>query len=341
MAALAIYNRMAGQWSTDLRSHSPAEDNAHFNAPISPTVEIPQRSRRIRPYPLSTEERQQVPRSPGLGIEIQSTSTTPYSASPSTADEIVFDRPSPSQLSMRSQEEEGSSTSYPIFEPVVEEDQNIENTDWRRHDPPQELLRSQEGTSHDLKSILMPSMERIQARHAEEEERRAAERQKQLDERLQFREDVLLDSSRQRPLARVGRASVKPRRQVSDSKYDPIAVLTGLQVSMTGALNTTHLAPPSTSRLNATSQTSMSSNDSGYGSASPGTEPSRSPRSPARKSFGLRALFKREQRTIVNLKGLDENHLPRPRSSEVWPLPETPLPTPQTRPAPSPESSPG
>jgi hypothetical protein len=108
---------------------------------------------------------------------------------------MFFDCPSPSQVSVN--EEEEASISYLIFEPVVEEETNIEDTDWRRYDPPIELLRSQDGLSNDLEQILAPSIERIKARHLEEEQRRAAA------------------SRIERPLARAGRASVKPRRQAS------------------------------------------------------------------------------------------------------------------------------
>lgn len=107
---------------------------------------------------------------------------------------------------------------------------------------------------------------------------------------------------------------------------------------MTGALDTTHLTPPS--KLNATSET-FSPNDSGYGSVSPATEVSRSPRSATRRSLGLSGLFKRKDRTIVSLDEHGENHHPWPRSSEAWPLPDTPLPLPSTRETLSPESSTG
>lgn len=89
--------------------------------------------------------------------------------------------------------------SYLVFEPVVESVSENETTDWRRYEPPQELLRFQENsnTSREIQEILAQSIERIKQRHAEEEERRAAALRQE------------------RPIARVGRASVKPRLDVS------------------------------------------------------------------------------------------------------------------------------
>ena len=189
---------MPGHWPTDFRSPVGIDDDVHFHTPVSPIGEEPQRSRRILPYPLSEQETLQLPRSLGPGVITQSSRpTTPHQSSPSIPDELFFDRPLPSQLPTTFQDEERASTSYLIFEPVVEEEPNVKTTDWRRYDPPQELFRLQDGTSRDLASILAPSIERIQARHIEEEERRAAA------------------SRTERPLARAGRASVKPRRQVS------------------------------------------------------------------------------------------------------------------------------
>ena len=179
----------------------------HFNTPVSPIGEEPQVGRRALPYPLSTEERLQVLRSLGLGIEAQSRPATPYPASPNIPDELFFDRRSLNQAQNQVNDEERVSTSYLIFEPVVDEESSVGDTDWRRYDPPQELLQSQTGTSHDLESLLAPSIDRIQTRYVEEEERRAA-------------------SSRiERPLARAGRASMKPRRQVSEPKFNMSARL--------------------------------------------------------------------------------------------------------------------
>jgi hypothetical protein len=310
---------MPGQWPGDLRTGH--DDDIHVQTPVSPIREEPLRSQRVLPYPLTRQESLQVPRSLGPGVESpRSRPTTPYPTSPSIPDELFFDWPLRSQPPNQVNDEASRSTSYLIFEPVVEEESNFENTDWRRYDPPQELLRSQDGTSKDLERLLAPSIERIQARHREEEGRRAAA------------------SRIERPLARAGRASFKPRRQVSSPTSAPNERLTRPQISITGALDTMHLTPPS--RLTDSSETSLSSNDSGYGSLSPGTEPSRSPRSATRRSFGLSGFFKRKDRTIVGLEELDENLFPIPRSREVSPLPQsarTSLPPPPTRETPAPE----
>jgi hypothetical protein len=172
------------------RSLARVEDEAYFNTPVSPIREE-----------LSKEEGLQVPRSLGLGIEAQSRPATLYPASPNIPDELFFDLPSPSQAPVQINDEERTSTPYLIFEPVVEEESSVENIDWRRYDPPQELLRSQDGTSYELESLLECSIERIQARHVDEDQRRAAA------------------SRIERPLARAGRVSGKPRRQVSYLNY--------------------------------------------------------------------------------------------------------------------------
>jgi len=304
-------NMIPGNWSEHMNSPVEAADSLHFNNPVSAMGDESQRIRSLLPYPISEEERLQAPSSIRLGVEAQNRPTTAYHPSPNTADELFFDYPLTSQVSTATQNEGSAPTSYLIFEPVVEEEFTIEDTDWRRYDPPQEQLRTQEGISHDLSSIIVPSIERIQARHVEEERRRA-------------------EASRiERPLARAGRASVKPRRQVGFPYHRQNTVLTCIQISLTVALDTTHLSPPP--RLGAISDASLSSSDSGYGSASPGAESPRSPRLATRRSLGLAGLFKRKERTIVNPNELDENHLPRPRNSEAWLLSEPFFPSSPTR----------
>ena len=197
--SLTMRAMMPGQWPGDLRTG--VDDDIHVQTPVSPIREEPLRSPRVLPYPLTTQETLQVPRSLGPGVESPGRRpTTPYPTSPSIPDELFFDWPLRSQPLTQVDDEASRSTSYLIFEPVVEQESNVDNTDWRRYDPPQELLRSQDGTSQDLERLLAPSIERIQVRHREEEERRAAA------------------SRSERPLARAGRASLKPRRQVSS--YD-------------------------------------------------------------------------------------------------------------------------
>lgn len=116
-------------------------------------------------------------------------------ASPSnSADELFFDVPT-SPNPERTDEE--ISPSYLIFTPVVSTVLEQEPTDWRRYEPPTELLRPQDESSEVVRGLLAPSIARIRARHAEEEERRVAQ------------------ARRERPIARVRRASVKPRREAS------------------------------------------------------------------------------------------------------------------------------
>ena len=220
---LAMTSTMPGHWP---EPPIGAEYNSHYNTPVSPTRQESQMGARPLPYPLSIEEGLQAPRSSfpvieacnrpptpyslsteerlhapslpfGLRIEMQNNPMASFPASSSIANESFQDDPSSSQFPTTAHEEESTSTSYLIFQPVVEEDSNIEKTDWRRYDPPAELLRSQERSSHELESILQPSIERLKARHVREEEQRAA------------------TSRIERPLARAGRVSMRPRRQVS------------------------------------------------------------------------------------------------------------------------------
>jgi hypothetical protein len=116
-------------------------------------------------------------------------------SSSNSPDELFHDCTAPSL----DQNDEASSPSYLVFEPVVSTVSEQEPTDWRRYDPPNELLNSHDDTSDIVRGLLEPSIARIRARHVEEEERRVA------------------NLRRERPLSRVGRASVKPRREVSYS----------------------------------------------------------------------------------------------------------------------------
>ena len=65
---------------------------------------------------------------------------------------------------------EGSPQPLVALDSVTAEDV----ADWRRYEPPQELQRVQNGTSPEIEGILASSIERIRARYAEEDERRAA-----------------------------------------------------------------------------------------------------------------------------------------------------------------------
>ena len=202
ITGLAMATMIFGRRSEHLGSPVRPEDKPLFNTTMSLMGEESQMGQRILPYP--TEENLKPQRSPSLRVEAQNRPTTPYSTSPSSTHELFFDCLSTVQVSTTAHVEERASTSYLVFEPVVEKDFNIENTDWRRYDLPPELLRSQEGISHGLKGLLAPSIDRIRAQHTEEEERRAAA------------------SRKERPLARAGRAFVKPHRQVSFSHISKV-----------------------------------------------------------------------------------------------------------------------
>ncbi|RDL38602.1 uncharacterized protein BP5553_02942 [Venustampulla echinocandica] len=145
--------------------------------------------------------------------------------SPPAHDELFIDT---------NQSNEASSPSYLLFEPVVSSVSETEPIDnWRRYDPPRELLDFQDGTSTDIRSLLEPSIERIRDRHRADVEMRTAA------------------ARREKPLGRAGRASAKPRRDIS----------------MSGALDPSIFTH--SPRSSQGSGASLSSGDSGYGSRSP------------------------------------------------------------------------
>jgi hypothetical protein len=162
--------QMPGRWSRDLTHEVEVDNEPHF---------------------------------PGSASQVGEALTQPQimgdsSLSKNNREELFFDCPSSALSPADEQDSEASSSSYLIFEPVVSSVPDIQETDWRRFDPPRELLDSQTGTSAEIRRLLGPSIERIQIRHQEEKERQAAA------------------ARRERPLARAGRASVKPRREVGD-----------------------------------------------------------------------------------------------------------------------------
>jgi hypothetical protein len=108
-------------------------------------------------------------------------------------DELFFDctTPNPDRL------DETSSPSYLVFEPVVSTVSEQEPTDWRRYEPPIELLAPQNENSEVIRGLLEQSIARIRTRHLEEDDRQ------------------ITHARRERPISRVGRASGKPRRGVS------------------------------------------------------------------------------------------------------------------------------
>ncbi|TVY71552.1 hypothetical protein LSUE1_G007603 [Lachnellula suecica] len=152
------------------------------------------------------------------------------------------------------QNSEATSLSYLAFEPVVSSVANSHSIDWRRYDYPGELLRLQDCTSDEIKTILTTSIERLRARHVEEVERLAAA------------------ARRERPLTRGRRVSVKPSKDVSNETLDPTY-------------------PTNLARLSDASTVSASSFDSGYASRSPKIVPTSGPKAGSRSSFGLGSFF--------------------------------------------------
>ena len=201
------------------------------------------------------------------------------SASSSTSrDELFFDCPAPNS----NNDDEASSPSYLVFTPVVSTVSEQEPTDWRRYEPPTELMDSQDNVSEVVRGILEPSITRLRARHIEEEERRAA------------------NARRERPLARVGRASVKPKREVTSSSRRETNLADVIQPVMSGGLDPLQQDSSCMSVGSATSLLSDRSDDSGYASTSSDVNSS-SPKSGNKRSFGLASFFRRKERSLHEL----------------------------------------
>ena len=95
---------------------------------------------------------------------------------------------------------EASSPTYLAFEPVVSSVSEREPLNWRRYDPPQELLSHPDDSSETIQAILEASISTLQSRHMEEEKaQKAAARSS-------------------KPLKRSGRASLRPNVEVSPLK---------------------------------------------------------------------------------------------------------------------------
>lgn len=203
--------------------------------------------------------------------------TSAASSSRDSGDELFFDCRMPNS----EQNEETSSPPYLIFEPVVSTVSDKEPTDWRRYEPPTELLNSQDDTPETIRGILEPSIARIRTRHAEEEDRRAA------------------SARRERPLARAGRASVKPRRDVSSSEEPVPYCADKFQMRMSGGLDPLQHDSVDTSRSSAGSAMSLSSVDSGYASMSHEIELPVS-RAKNKKSFAFSSLFKSREKLSID-----------------------------------------
>ncbi|CZT45768.1 uncharacterized protein RSE6_06111 [Rhynchosporium secalis] len=190
-------------------------------------------------------------------------------------DELFFDCGLTTGTTDQSEE---AFASYLAFEPVVESVSRDAPVDWRRYEPPPELLTFQESTSPILRSMLPVAIERLRTRHEEEELRRAAA------------------ARRERPISRVGRASVKPRRDRES--------LSNEYTSNVASLNAA-----GSSRLSGASAISFASIDSGYTSmliaADPHPEPITQPKRTRNTSSIFSALFGRK----ANIAALTESNV--------------------------------
>ena len=105
---------------------------------------------------------------------------------------------------------------------------------------------------------------------------------------------------RERPLARVGRASVKPRREVTSSSRRETNLADVIQPVMSGGLDPLQQDSSCMSVGSATSLLSDRSDDSGYASTSSEMDSS-SPKSGNKRSFGLASFFRRKERSLHEL----------------------------------------
>ena len=93
----------------------------------------------------------------------------------SSPEERFFDCATSRHSSPPSQVEDSGISSYLLLESGSSGASEMEGTDWRLQVPPRELLDCQPGSSREIKDILQGSIERIQARiiEADEKERKA------------------------------------------------------------------------------------------------------------------------------------------------------------------------
>jgi len=83
--------------------------------------------------------------------------------------ELFFDCPTSPARTPPSRSEEVGLPSYLHFETDTFRDSEPREMDWRHSEPPRELLNCQAGSSREIKEILKSSIERLQARHNEEQ----------------------------------------------------------------------------------------------------------------------------------------------------------------------------
>ena len=210
--------------------------------------------------------------------------------SSSAQNELFLDRPS--QLSNSpSNNHSKQILSYQELEPILPSQSILEHTEWQLYEPPEELRLPREETSIIIESILVPSIVRIRARYEDEERRMAAELAKR-------------DAQEPTNLSVVSRGDHAP-------ETNAVGDVGGWQVT-TGHPLQNYLTPSdlvSTASLSS-SVPSPNTDDSGYGSTSPGADYAPSAPTRSRRSFGrfgerASALFNRVNKSTGNQTAFD------------------------------------
>lgn len=126
-------------------------------------------------------------------IRFTTDTSSPSTTSPQLSDNDI-DHECKASTSNTAQSANGKlgMATYLAYEPVVESAARQTWTDFRRYDPPAELLHIPDITLEEIKAVIKPSIKRIKARQTEEQDVRIAQ------------------ARAPRPLARGRRASVKP-----------------------------------------------------------------------------------------------------------------------------------
>jgi hypothetical protein len=216
--------------------------------------------------------------------------------SPSIRDELFFDLPLPLSNSPTNTNGGGPSTDH-AFGPLFSEEHNLEETEWQLYEPPEELRRPRDGTSIIIESILVPSIDRIRARH-EEEERQITAARAERDAPEQRNRNIVCYRD---PTRRDGRQPdyLLTTEQPLESSRPP---------NIPGVLAPT---------ISFATLHSPSAGDSGYSSTSPGTENASSAPARSRRSFErLSALFRRGKRSSRDQTYFDG--LPSALNDPVW-----------------------
>jgi hypothetical protein len=145
---MAATIQMPGNWP--LENSFEIDPNHELFLPISPVSPM---SSITPPYPIEREHHVPVAR-------LQPTQKT-------TSNAVDMAPASEPNSKMHS-------PSYLAFEPVVKSVTENMLIDWKRYEPPQELLNHPDDTSEEIRRILQSSIDTLQARHLEEEREREA-----------------------------------------------------------------------------------------------------------------------------------------------------------------------